>query len=110
MIIKLDWLRCPPRKKWETQIHQTLEHFAALKPVSHAGIRVEENPDSGPRFRISMLLSIPGPDLAAQAHGQTFDEALSKLQASILRSLDRRAQRSRRNTGAPKGVKPQFRG
>ncbi len=110
MIIKLDWFRCSPRKKWETQIHQSLEHFAALKPVSHAGIRVEENIESGHRFHISMLLSIPGPDLAAQAKGQTFDEALSKLNASICRSLTQRAKNNRRNTDAPKGVKPQFRG
>ena len=110
MIIKLDWFRCSPRKKWENQIHQSLEHFAALKPVSHAGIRIEETPDTGSRFQISMLLSIPGPDLAAQAQGQTFDEALAKLNASIHRSLTQRAKNTRRNTAAPKGVKPQFRG
>jgi hypothetical protein len=110
MIIKLDWFRCSPLKKWETQLHQALEQFAALKPVSQALVRVEENPGSGHRFRISMLLSIPGPDLDVQAQGQTFDETLSKLHATIHRSLSQRALKTRRNTDAPKGVKPQYRG
>lgn len=110
MIIKLDWFRCAPRKRWETQIQQSLERFAAVKSISQASVRVEESGWQGARFRISMMLSIPGPDVAVEASGQTFDEALSKLNHAVNRSLAQRAQKARRNTDAPKGVKAQYRG
>lgn len=110
MQIHLEWHRCAPTRRREDLIHQTIAAFAALRRVSSAGVRVEERSHDGPRFEISMLLRIPGPDLAGDAHGQTFDEALAKLTRELQRDLARRESKQRRHTGAPKGVKPQFRG
>jgi ribosome-associated translation inhibitor RaiA len=110
MMIKLDWVHCVPRKKWEMQIHQLLEHFAAQKTISLASIRVEEQVGRGQRFRLGLMLSIPGPDVVVEAAGQTFDEALTKLNQAVQRWLGKRARKVRRNTDAPKGVKAQFRG
>lgn len=50
MIIQLDWFGCNPRSKWESQIHLTLEQFAKLKPISRAVVRVNELPESTPRY------------------------------------------------------------
>lgn len=110
MIIQLDWFGCDPRTQWESQIHQTLEHFVALKPISRAVVRVEQQPEKSPRYLLSMMLSIPGPDVLARSAGHTFDEALLKLQASVQKTLATRLIKARQLTGAARGVKPAHRG
>ncbi|MDI1311828.1 hypothetical protein [Prosthecobacter sp.] len=110
MIIQLDWFGCDPRTQWESQIHQTLEQFAALKPVSRAVVRVEHLADSAPRYHLSMALGIPGPDVLARSTGHTFDEALLKLSSSVRKTLATRALNARRLNGAARGVKAMHRG
>jgi hypothetical protein len=110
MIIQLDWFGCNPRIKWETQIHQTLEQFATLKPISRALVRVEQQSEQTPPYHLSMMLSIPGPDVLARSSGHTFDEALLKLRANVRKTLATRLLKSRRLTGAARGVKPAHRG
>ncbi|WP_461786046.1 hypothetical protein [Prosthecobacter sp.] len=110
MIIQLDWFGCHPRLKWETQIHQTLEQFAALKPISRASVRVEQQSEQAPRYQLSMMLSIPGPDVLGRSSGHTFEEALLELRANLRKTLATRLQKTRRLTGAARGVKPAHRG
>lgn len=110
MIIQLDWFGCEPRTQWETQIHQTLEQFASLKTISRAVVRVEKQPEKTPRYQLSMMLSIPGPDVLARTAGHTFDEALLKLHSSVRKTLATRLLNARRLTGAARGVKPAHRG
>lgn len=110
MIIQLDWFGCDPRSKWESQIHQTLEHFVALKPIFRAVVRVEQQPEKSPRYLLSMMLSIPGPDVLARSAGHTFDEALLKIQASVQKTLTTRLLKARQLTAAARGVKPAHRG
>ncbi len=110
MNIQLDWFGCDPLPKWESQIHQALERFAALKPVSRAVVRVEEMQEGKPRYHLSMNLSIPGPDLLARSCGHTFEEALLKLNATVHKTLTMRVTKVRRFSGAARGVKPSHRG
>jgi len=110
MIIHLDWFGCDPRTQWESQIHQTLEQFATLKPISRAVVRVEQQREKTPRYHLSMMLCIPGPDVLARSAGHTFDEALLKLHTSVRKTLATRLLKARRLTGAVRGVKPAHRG
>jgi len=110
MIIQLDWFGCAPRPKWEAQIHQALEHFGSSKPISRAAMRVEEISEHPPRYHLSMKLSIPGPDILARSDGNTFDEAMLKLIASVRKTLASRAMKVRQINGAARGVKAMHRG
>lgn len=110
MIIHLDWFGCQPRVKWESSIHQALEHFATLKPISRARVRVEQLTGCTPAYQVSVLLCIPGPDVSALSNGHTFDEALRKLSTTVSRTLALRAMKSRRRDAAPRGVKAMHRG
>lgn len=110
MIIQLDWFGCEPRTKWESLIHQTLEQFASLKPISRAQVRIEQLSQQTPPYHLSVMLSIPGPDVLARAAGHTFDEALLKLTASVRKTLTMRAMKVRELDSAPRGVKAMHRG
>lgn len=110
MIIKLDWFGCSPRYKWENKIHQTLELLSSIKPVSRASVRVEKIADGGPRYHLTMMLSMPGPDVLSHGIGQTFDEALLKLAGEARKTLSKRALKARQANGASTGVKPVYRG
>lgn len=110
MIIQLDWFGCEPRTQWESQIHQTLEQFAAIKPISRATVRVEQHSEKNPRYHLSMMLCIPGPDVLTRSVGHTFDEALLKLHASARKTLATRLIKARQLNGAACGVKPAHRG
>jgi hypothetical protein len=109
MIIQLDWFGCHPRIKWETQIHQTLEQLATLKPISRAVVRVEQQSEKKPRYHLSMMLSIPGPDVLVLSSGHTFDEALLKLRTNVSRTLTTRLLKTRRITADARSVKPAHR-
>lgn len=110
MIIQLDWFGCKPRGKWESQIHQTLEHLATLKPISRAVVRVQQQAEKATRYHLSLMLSMPGPDVLAHSNGHTFDEALLKLKASVQKTLATRLLKASQLTGATRGVKPAHRG
>jgi len=110
MIIQLDWFGCEPRSKWESLIHQTLAQFATLKTISRAQVRVEQLSEQTPPYQLSVMLSIPGPDVLARSAGHTFDEALLKLTASVRKTLTMRAMKVRELNAAPRGVKALHRG
>ena len=110
MIIQLDWFGCEPRAKWESLIHDTLEQFATLKTISRAHVRVEQLTEHTPPYHLSVMLSIPGPDVLARSAGHTFDEALLKLTASVRKTLCMRAMNARRLSDASRGVKAMHRG
>ncbi len=109
MIIQLDWFGCDPHTQWETQIHQTLEQFASLKPISRAVVLVEQQWEKTPRYLLSIMLSIPGPDVLAYSIGHTFDEALLKLRVSVRKTLATRSLNARQPTRAACDVKPAHR-
>jgi hypothetical protein len=110
MIIQLDWFGCEPRSKWESLIHQALEQFATLKTISRAHVRVEQLTEHTPPYHLSVMLSIPGPDVLARSAGHTFDEALLKLTASVRKTLGMRLMKARQLDVAPRGVKAVHRG
>jgi len=110
MIIHLDWFGCNPRTQWESQIHQSLEQFATLKTIYRAVVCLEQQPEKTPRYHLSMMLSVPGPDVLARSAGHSFDEALLKLHASVHKTLATRLLKARRFTGAVRGVEPAHRG
>ncbi len=110
MIIQLDWFGCEPRTKWESLIHQTLEQFASLKPISRAQVRVEQLSQQTPPYQLSVMLSVPGPDVLARSAGHTFNEALLKLTASVRKTLTMRAMKVREVDSAPRGATAMHRG
>jgi hypothetical protein len=110
MIIQLDWFGCEPRTKWESLIHHTLEQFATLKTISRAQVRIEQLSQQTPPYHLSVMLSIPGPNVLARSAGHTFDEALLKLTASVRKTLTMRAMKVRELNTAPRGVKAMHRG
>lgn len=110
MITQLNWHGCTSNSKWEDRIRQTLADFAELRSVSKAVVDVDRPAEGDTPFRLSMALSIPGPDILATSAGQTFDEALLKLVTKVRKSLSTKASNVQRFSGASRGVKPAFRG
>lgn len=110
MITQLNWRGCNSRSKWENHIRQTLAEFAELKSITRAEVTVDRLAEGATPFRLSMALSIPGPDILARSAGQTFEEALLKLVTTVRKTLSSRDLKVRRFSGAARGVKPAFRG
>ena len=110
MIIRLDWFGCEPTALREQLIHNTLETLQGIKPISRASLRVEEQPKESPSFHLTLMLTMPGPDVLAHGAGHTFDEALRKLEAAASKTLEGRAQKARQKNGAVRGVKALHRG
>jgi len=110
MIIKLDWFSCSPTKKWEAQIHQTLEELGTLKQISQASVRVEETTESAHQFHLTLMLRMPGPDVLSHGTGSTFEEALLKLGTAARKTLMARASKARETNSAGIGVKATHRG
>lgn len=110
IIPAIEWLHCDPLPRWQAQIERMVSQFAALKPVSKATVRVEQATEGTPRFHLSVLLCVPGPDIVARASGCTFPEALLKTASSVNKTLARRALNARRLNGAARGVKAAHRG
>jgi hypothetical protein len=110
MIIKLDWFGCQPRAPWETQIHQTLHALSLIKPISRASVRIEEHDEGGMPFHLTLMLTMPGPDVLSHGTGHTFEEALLKLSRAAKKTLTERVLKSRQPTDAAMGVKATHRG
>ncbi|MFM2177202.1 MAG: hypothetical protein RL015_1300 [Verrucomicrobiota bacterium] len=110
MIIQIDWFGCEPNSNRELYIHKTLENLNSLKSISRASLRIEEDTQSSPPFRLVLILSMPGPDVLAHGIGHTFDEALHRLEESAHKTLERRSKMAKMLNGAPRGVKALHRG
>ncbi len=94
MIIKHTWVGCEPNEKWEAQIKQTLESVAIVKPITKASMRVEESLESTPPFHLTLILSMPGPDVLVHGLGQNFYEALMNLVATAFKKLAEQNQKA----------------
>ncbi len=110
MIIRLDWFGCEPTSAKEQRIHKALETLQSIKPISRASVRVEEQTKESPSYHLTLMLTMPGPDVLAHGAGHTFEEALLKLEAAALRTLENRARKARQLNGAVRGVKALHRG
>jgi hypothetical protein len=87
VITKLDWFGCSPNAAWETQIHQTLQMLAEIKLISRASLRVEEEETSAEPFHLTLMLSMPGPDVLAHGRGHSFQNALQQLTLGVREKL-----------------------
>lgn len=110
MTTQLNWLGCHSCDKWEHRILEALESFAASKTISKAEVTVEHLTEGTTPFRLSMMLSIPGPDIISKGTGQTFEEAMVKLVNAAQKTIKTREMQAQRRSGAARGVKPAFRG
>jgi hypothetical protein len=110
MIIRLDWFGCEPTAAREQRIHKALETLQSVKHISRASVRVEQQTSHSPAYILTLMLTMPGPDVLAHGTGHTFEEALIKLEAAALKSLENRAHKARQLNGAVRGVKALHRG
>jgi hypothetical protein len=79
MIIKIDWFGYSPNASWENQIHQILQALSEIKPISRARLRVEEEDESTDPFHLTLMLSMPGPDVLVHSRGHSFQSALEQI-------------------------------
>ncbi len=100
MIIRLDWFGCEPTSAKEQRIHKALETLQSIKPISRASVRVEELAKQSPAYHLTLMLTMPGPDVLAHGVGHTFDEALSKLENSAIKTLESRVHKALKFNGA----------
>ncbi len=110
MIVHLDWFGCDPRHSHETKIHQMLEKLGSVRPITRASLRIEEGLEAAPPFHLILMLSMPGPDILVHSTGQTFEEALLKLETSAHKKFEVRAVKSKQADRAARGVKAMHRG
>ncbi|MCX6851562.1 MAG: hypothetical protein NTY98_21890 [Verrucomicrobia bacterium] len=92
MIIKIDWFGCSPNASWEKQIHQVLQALSEIKAIARARLRVEEEADSTDSFHLTLMLSMPGPDVLAHGRGNSFQSALDQINSQAHKKLSVIAQ------------------
>lgn len=110
MITHIQYFGCDARPDWDEKLEALFFEARQHLPVSHAAARVEEPQNAAYRYRVTMTLQLPGPDIQMHADGYTFDEALISLSAGIRQKLKARAVKATRNTAAARGVKAAHRG
>ncbi|GAA5141915.1 hypothetical protein GCM10023213_26930 [Prosthecobacter algae] len=110
MITHIQYFGCDARPEWEEKLQALFMEARQHMPVSDASARVEEPQNATYRFRITLTLKMPGPDVQVQADGYTFNEALMGVSAAIRQKLKLRAEKAARNTAASRGVKAAHRG
>ncbi|MDI1311823.1 hypothetical protein [Prosthecobacter sp.] len=94
MITKLEWFGCTPDAAREIQIHQTLHMLSEIKPIARASLRVEEEEASAEPFHLTLMLSMPGPDVLAHGRGHSFQHALHQLTSVAQGMLSAYAQKA----------------
>jgi hypothetical protein len=87
MLISLDWFGCTPNSTIEIQIHQILQGLSEVKAINRASLRIEQNATSPEPFHLTLMLSMPGPDVLASAQGTGLQETLFQLTASTRKKL-----------------------
>lgn len=110
MITHIQYFGCDARPEWEEKIQALFYEARGHKYVSEATARVEEPQNAAYRYRITVTLQIPGPDIQTHADGYTFDEALISVTGKIRHTLKVRAEKAAKNDGATRGVKAGYRG
>lgn len=66
--------------------------------IEEATIRLEHRAESSPPFHVRIHLTVPGPDLRAEANDHTVRTALDQALAEILSHLAERARNRRRGS------------
>lgn len=110
MITHIQYFGCDARPEWDEKLQALFMEARQHKAVSDASARVEEPQNAPYRYRITVTLKAPGPDIQAHGDGYTFDEALIDVRASVRQVLKRHAEKAAQQTGAARGVKAAHRG
>ena len=110
MITHIQYFGCDARPDWDEKLEALFFEARQHLPVSDASARVEEPQNAAYRYRITLDLKLPGPDILVHADGYTFNEALIGVSAAIRQKLKARATKATRNTAATRGVKAAHRG
>ncbi len=97
-----------PRPALERLVERRLAALAARQQLEEAVVRLSEEREASPRFRATVLLRIPGPDIHATAIDHTVQVAVEKaLAAAETQVASRRgrhvARRRRQPLLAPGG-------
>ncbi|TDU66062.1 hypothetical protein EI77_03799 [Prosthecobacter fusiformis] len=110
MITHIQYFGCDARPEWEEKIQALFLEARQHTPVTDASARVEEPQNATYRYRISLTLQVPGPDIQVHGDGYTFQEALMEASANIRQKVKLRAEKAAQHNGASRGVKAAHRG
>lgn len=110
MITHIQYFGCDGRPDWDEKLQALFMEARQHKAVTEASARVEEPQGAAYRYRITVTLKMPGPDIHVQGNGYTFNEALIEATGSIRQKIRAQAEKAARNTGAVRGVKAAHRG
>jgi ribosome-associated translation inhibitor RaiA len=83
-----------PRPVIERLVERRLLALHHRERVEEAIVRLGDERDAGPRFRVRVFLRIPGPDIHATAADRTMSGAVEKAFAAVEAQI--RARRGRR--------------
>ncbi len=90
----------PPRPSIERLIERRLLALSTRQRLEEAIVWLEDEREASPRFRASVLLRVPGPDIHAAASDHTVrvavEKALAAAEAQVSARQGRRIQRRRR--------------
>jgi len=110
MITHIQYFGCDARPEWEEKLQALFLEARQHKAVSDATALVEEPVNAPYRYRITVTLKIPGPDIQLRGDGYTFDEALIEVRANLRHTLKLRSEKAAQHDGAKRGVKSVHRG
>ncbi len=110
MKIQIDYFGCQKNADWNKRIEESLQGFHAENEISSAHVRVEQRRENSLAYLVTAELKIHGPDIHAEAEGNTFDEAFLKLQKPISNAYRLRKEKQQRLDSAELGVKATHRG
>jgi hypothetical protein len=79
MIIKIECVGFSPNPSLEDQVHQSLRVLSDIKPISRASLRVEDEGAGAEPFHLTLMLSMPGPDVLLHSRSHSFQDALQQL-------------------------------
>ncbi len=96
----LDHGNVRPLPAIERLIERRLLALSARQRLEEAVVRLADEREASPRFQVSVLLRIPGPDIHATASDHTVrvavDKAFAAAEAQIVSRQGRRISRRRR--------------
>ncbi len=110
MITHIQYFGCDARPEWEEKLQALFLEARQHRPVSDATARVEEPQNAAYRFRITLDLKMPGPDIHVHGDGYTFNEALIEVSARVRAKVKVQAEKAAEHNGASRGVKAAYRG
>ncbi len=91
-----------PRPSVERLVEQRLLALAARARLEEAVVRLHDERESSPRFRATVFLRVPGPDVHASASDRNVRDAVEKaLDAAEAQIAARRGRRQARRRHGP---------